>query len=129
MLVKENVSPTSNAKNNFVAFLRKCKTFDDAVKVSLNDDDQTNVIILDGGNTERTIYTARLHNIAYSKNLLIKRDPNSKFYPVSESLVGIRKDDYLFFINGSNKYSVSADGLCFYKHSDSYRSSKLSTHS
>ena len=95
------VSPTSNAKDNCGAFSRKCKTFDDAVKVSLNDDDETNVIILDGGNTERTIYTVRSHNIPYNKNLLITGDQNSKFYPVIESL-GINKDDYLFFTNGGN---------------------------
>ena len=95
-------SPTSNVRNNCGDFSRKCKTLDDAVNVSLNDDDQTSVIILDGGDTERTIYSMRLHKIAYSKNLLIKGDPNSKFYPVIESLVSTSKDDYLFFINGSN---------------------------
>ena len=96
------VSPTSNVKNNCGVFSRKCKTFDDAVKVSLNNDDHANVIILDGGNTERTIYSVRSHNITYSKNLLITRDQNSKFYPVIGSLGGISKENYLFFINGSN---------------------------
>ena len=104
-------------KNNCGAFSRKCKTFDDAVKVSLNDDDQTNIIILDGGNTERTIYTVRSHNITYSKNLLIKGDPRSKFYPVLKSLGGVSQENYLFFINDDNInisiQSVHMDNVAF----------------
>ena len=96
------MSPTSNVKNNCGVSSRKCKTFDDAVKVSLNDDDQTSVIILDGGTTERTIYRVRSYNITYNKNLLIKGDQNSKFYPVIETFGGISKDYYLFFIDGGN---------------------------
>ena len=55
------VSPTSNVKNNCGAFSRKCKTFEDAVTITLRDEDQTNIIILDGGNTERTIYNVRFN--------------------------------------------------------------------
>ena len=111
------MSTTSNVKNNCGTFSRKCKTFDDAVKVSLNDNDQTNVIILDGGNTERTIYSVKSHNISYSKNLLIKGDSNSKFYPVLKSFGGVSQDNYLFFINGDNInisiQSVHMDNIAF----------------
>ena len=111
------VSPTSNVKSNCGAFSHKCKTFDDAVKVSLNDDDQTNVIILDGGTIERIIYSVRSHNIVYSKNLLIKGDPNSKFYPVLKNLGGVSQDNYLFFINKDNInisiQSVHMDNVAF----------------
>ena len=111
------MSPTSNVKSNCGAFSRKCKTFDDVVKVSINNDDQANIIILDGGNTERTIYSVRSHNITYSKNLLIKGDSNSKLYPAIKSLGGFSQDNYLFFINQDNInisiQSVHMDNVAF----------------
>ena len=96
------MSPTSVAKNNCGAISSKCKTFDDAVKVSLNDSDHTSVIILDGGNTRRNIYNVMSHNIDFSKSLLINGDPSSKFYPVIKSLGGVSQNNYLFFINADN---------------------------
>ena len=96
------MSPTSNVKNNCGAISRKCRTFDDAVKVGLNDGDHTSVIILDGGDTERNIYSVMSHNIAHSKSLLINGDPNSKFHPVITSLDSISNDHHLFLISGDN---------------------------
>ena len=96
------VSPTSNAKKNCGDISRKCKTFSDAVQVSLNDPDHTSLIILDGGNTERNIYSVLSHNIKFSKSLLINGDPSSKFYPVIKSCGGVSKNSYLFFINADN---------------------------
>ena len=111
------VSPTSNAKNNCGAISRKCKTFDDAIKASMNDSDYTSLIILDGGDTERNIYNVMSHNIEYSKSLLVKGDPNSKFYPVIKSLAGDSQDNYIFFINADNAnisiQSVQIDNAAF----------------
>ena len=104
-------------KNYCGAISRKCKTFDDAVRASLNDSDFTSLIILDGGDTERNIYSVMSHNIEYSKSLLIKGDPNSKFYPVIKSPGRVIQDNYLFFINKDNVnisiQSVQMDNVAF----------------
>ena len=111
------VSPTSEEKNNCGTISRKCKTLDDAVKVSLNDSDHTSVIILDGGETERNVYSVMSHNIEFSKSLLINGDPSSKSYPVIKSLGGISQNNYLFNINADDInisiQSVQMDNLAF----------------
>ena len=94
------MSPTSEAKNNCGTIYRKCKTFDDAIKVSLDDHDQSNLIILDGGETEKNMYNVRLRNIVYNKSLLIKGDSNSKFFPVIKNIGVVSQDDFLFVTYG-----------------------------
>ena len=84
------MSPTSVAKNNCGTISGKCKTFDDAIKVSLDDHDQSNLIVLDGGETEKNIYNVRSRNIVYNKSLLIKGDSNSKFFPVIKNIGVVR---------------------------------------
>ena len=96
------MSPTSNVKNNCGAISRKCKTFYDAIKVSLDDHDQSSHIILDGGDTEKNIYNVTLRNIVYNKSILIKGDPNSKFSPVIKNFGGASQDNFLFAIHGNN---------------------------
>ena len=96
------VSSTSLMENNCDAVSCKCKTFDDVVKISLNDRDHKSFIILDGGDTERSIYTVKSHNIALNKSILIKGDPNSKFYPVIKSLGRVNQGNYLFIVNKDN---------------------------
>ena len=94
------MSPTSEAKNNCGTISRKCKTFDDAIKVSLDDHDQSNLIVLDGGETEKNIYNVRLRNIVYNKSLLIKGDSNSNFFPVIKNIGVVSQDDFLFVTYG-----------------------------
>ena len=104
-------------KNNCGAVSRKCKAFDDAVKISLNDRDHKSFIILDGGDTERNIYSVISHNIVLNKSILIKGDPNSKFYPVIKSLGRVNQGNYLFIANEDNInisiQSVKMDNVAF----------------
>ena len=87
---------------NCGAKYQKCKTFDDAINVSLKNDDSRNQIILDGGYTKRNFYNVISRNITYNKSLVIKGDPNSKFYPVIQISNGLIRGEYFLIMSADN---------------------------
>ena len=86
-------------------------------QILLDDHDQSNLIVLDGGETEKNIYNVRLRNIVYNKSLLIKGDSNSNFFPVIKNIGVVSQDDFLFVTYGHDTnisiQSVQIENIAF----------------
>ena len=64
----------------------KCKTLDQAIRLTLTDTDAISEIILDGGNNQRNIYVMASQNIVFSKSLIIRSKANSTNKPLVQHL-------------------------------------------
>ena len=62
--------------------MRKCKTLDQAIRLTLTDTDAISEVILDGGDSQRNIYMMESQNIVFNRSLVIRSKTNSNNNPL-----------------------------------------------
>ena len=61
---------------------RRCRTVDQAIRLTISDNDAESEIILDGGDLKRNVYEVKEHSIITNKSIIIKLDSKSNFIPL-----------------------------------------------
>ena len=61
---------------------RRCRTVDQAIRLTISNNDTESKIIIDGGDLKRNVYEVREHSIITNKSIIIKSDSRSNFIPL-----------------------------------------------
>ena len=61
---------------------RRCRTVDQAIRLTISNNDTESKIVIDGGDLKRNVYEVREHSIITNKSIIIKSDSRSNFIPL-----------------------------------------------
>ena len=90
------VSPIGEEGDYCGTIMRKCKTLDQAIRLTVTDTDALSEIILDGGDSQRNIYIIAYQNIVFNKSLVIRSKSNSNNNPLVQHLSAFITTIFIF---------------------------------
>ena len=89
--------------------MRKCKTLDQAIRLTVTDNDAISEIILDGGDSQRNIYTIAYQNIEFNKSLVIRSKAKSNKNPLVQHLSAFIATIFIFTEDSTGMKVESVD--------------------